>query len=774
MALSTAVGSFAQPAATGNQAITGLGFQPKVVLFYAQLLTADGNASNAVINFGVGISASLMQCMGITYTQSTNRNNIKSSTTKCLSICNGDNFNTIIAQAVFVSHDADGFTINWDAADATARIISYVALGGTDITNVTCGTDTAAATDTTKAVTGLGFTPSCILSYFPAYATSASLDGFDTFRGGIGWASGSTAQGFTGVRMLDNTNPTEAQSVTLTAHNWAVVQSGSILNSAALSSFDASGFTQTWSNTNGAASFYYWIAIKGAQFKAGSLSQPAATGNQAVTGLGFSPSVTLFQSANKVSSATPNASLRWTLGAAKSSTARFSMWAGVTDGLSASYVGKSWLDRTKAIKLITQASTPTLDAEADFVSNDADGFTVNWSTVDATARVVSYLAIGPAAEAVVPSVSSRRKKPQVHPGAGPQGFGRRHRTKRNIAAQLPTVTGTLAITTENSTVDAAGHAIPIQGSRRAKTPVHPGQGTYNFLRFRKSTRNTSIALGSVNGTLAVTLDDATLAGQGTTTVTGTLAQTLANTTLAAQGTTTIVGTLAVTLADTTLAASGSVGSEVTGTLAVTLANTTVSASGTTTVVGSLAQTTAATTMAGQGTTTVTGSISQTLGNTTLAASGTPTVTGTLAQSFAASTLAASGTAGAPSGTVSVTLDDATLSAQGTPTVIGFLSSTLQNTTLSSVEVAAIVQGGGGGKRKAKSWDQRERERLEAIRLDQEAKNKAKYGDLPPALQEALGREAKPYKRLSPQTVKAYANSRHQDDEEAMNLILAMI
>jgi hypothetical protein len=85
-------------------------------------------------------------------------------------------------------------------------------------------------------------------------------------------------------------------------------------------------------------------------------------------------------------------------------------------------------------------------------------------------------------------------------------------------------------------------------------------------------------------------------------------------------------------------------------------------------------------------------------------------------------------------------------------------------------------GGGGGKKRKpfKSWDQRERERLEAIRADQEAKNKAKYGDIPKALEEALKPAPSPYKRLSPNTVKAYESARARDDEEAMALIMRLL
>ena len=92
------------------------------------------------------------------------------------------------------------------------------------------------------------------------------------------------------------------------------------------------------------------------------------------------------------------------------------------------------------------------------------------------------------------------------------------------------------------------------------------------------------------------------------------------------------------------------------------------------------------------------------------------------------------------------------------------------------EHIAVLQGGGGGKKRKpfKSYDQRQAERLEQLRLDEEARNKAKYGDLPKGLAEALKPTPSPYKRLLPATVKAYANSRARDDEEAMNLILALL
>jgi hypothetical protein len=56
---------------------------------------------------------------------------------------------------------------------------------------------------------------------------------------------------------------------------------------------------------------------------------------------------------------------------------------------------------THSAKAITHISgnTPTVDAEADFVSQDSDGFTINWGTADATARENLYFAFGAAATA---------------------------------------------------------------------------------------------------------------------------------------------------------------------------------------------------------------------------------------------------------------------------------------------------------------------------------------------------------------------------------------
>jgi hypothetical protein len=82
-------------------------------------------------------------------------------------------------------------------------------------------------------------------------------------------------------------------------------------------------------------------------------------------------------------------SVRNTFGSATSSSARSFIWLGANNGIGT--VGAT-LNRTNVIGMITEAATT--NAIADFVSNDSDGFTVNWTTADATAREIIYFAAG--------------------------------------------------------------------------------------------------------------------------------------------------------------------------------------------------------------------------------------------------------------------------------------------------------------------------------------------------------------------------------------------
>ncbi len=154
----------------------------------------------------------------------------------------------------------------------------------------------------------------------------------------------------------------------------------------------------------------------------------------------------------------------------------------------------------------------------------------------------------------------------------------------------------------------------------------------------------------VTGTVAVTLENSTSAATGST-VTGSLARTLDNATGAAEGSST-TGTLARTLADATSSATGGYGPS--GTLARTLEDATGAATGST-VTGTLARTLADSTSSASGGHGPAGALAVTLADATSAASGS-TVVGEVVETTDDSTSAASGSASPPSTPIAELVD----------------------------------------------------------------------------------------------------------------------
>lgn len=132
MALNVKIGSFAQPSSTGNQAVTGVGFKPKLVIFMMNQLTADGDTTNAKWGIGFGVSATdryyMAGCAKNARTGSDSGD--RQDNTRVIgcvtSVAGGAGFDpTTDCEADFVTMDNDGFTVNWTTVDATAREVVY-------------------------------------------------------------------------------------------------------------------------------------------------------------------------------------------------------------------------------------------------------------------------------------------------------------------------------------------------------------------------------------------------------------------------------------------------------------------------------------------------------------------------------------------------------------------------------------------------------------------------------------------------------------------------
>ncbi|MHB8707542.1 MAG: hypothetical protein ACYC9I_01575, partial [Desulfuromonadales bacterium] len=394
-ALQVKKGTFQTGTATGNVAVTGVGFTPKaVILFHTRQNALDTNtalmsvgygfaAGSPIVNYGTSTAGTDNQTTSITGYR-------RSATYSLIMLSNGTP--TLSGQGRVASFDADGFTVNWNTAPGASTYVHYIALGGTDL-SAYAGTFNLATGTGAQAVTGVGFQPNFALflsSYTGAVDTNNAIGMLN-----IGFTDG-TSQGATALAIRDNdgatTNPVSQQRTDNVL--MGLLPSGDPPTQdylAAFTSFDADGFTVNKSDAPAAATPYYYLALRAPGFKVGAFNRNTATGAQAITGVGFKPALVYLQSFNRVAATSIGANAEISMGAGDGTT-EGAAWGEYRDpGTDDANI---WTTTGKVI--INRTTNATLDAEANLTSLDANGFTLNWTTVNtATAFQHLYWTVNP-------------------------------------------------------------------------------------------------------------------------------------------------------------------------------------------------------------------------------------------------------------------------------------------------------------------------------------------------------------------------------------------
>lgn len=400
MAFDVEVSSFTTATVTGNQSVTGLGFVPKAVIILGSQHNVDGSVLHAEWGMGMGISAAKQWAFGNTAEdEGAGGTAGRRWSESLILIVSSGNPPVVDQQAELVSMDADGFTINWSTNDGTARLINYIAVGGDEI-SVDAGL-VQAPTSTGTQVVNTAVSPDAV--FFAGANSLAEDTGGSWTYFSCGAAIDASNEWFSQSRVTYNGNSHRAQR---TNRCLGLINSTTgYFNEAQFDSKTGSSFTLDWLTVDASVQGHYaWLAIAGVNVKVGSFNQSSSTGNQAVTGVGFKGGVALFAGIANVATASVITVQRGFFGAAQGSSNRFAVAhnADVTGGAADR---NTLLDRTKCIKHVSGSSPGSVDAEADFISFDTDGFTVNNTTADATAREVLYFVFGsPAATPPGPDV----------------------------------------------------------------------------------------------------------------------------------------------------------------------------------------------------------------------------------------------------------------------------------------------------------------------------------------------------------------------------------
>lgn len=396
-AVSFKAGVYQSPASTGNHAVTGVGFQPKALIVWADAASLDTFVDHGHVK--IGMTDGTRQYAG-GYTSVDNL-----GTTQGQSVyedsyliyyqAQSGAIPSVQVRAAFTSFDSDGFTLNWDTA--TAQIyVHYLAFGGSDLSATVNHFSLLTTDTTTKAVSGLGFQPSAVI-FAP---TRANGDLVGTGANGVaakpalGWTDG-TREGAFVTFSADAAATADTKSYQRTDRCVLMVDdAGAAEYELSIASFDSDGFTLTVDDATSTNVRIPFLALSGVEAYAGSLTQPTSTGSQAVTGVGFQPTGLLTASVQKTAST--------------AIVDHANVWVGFSDGTAevGGYFGDAdAVDPTRSVNRavsdkVAFAATPaataassTTDAAADLTSFDSGGFTLQWTTADATGREFLFLAL---------------------------------------------------------------------------------------------------------------------------------------------------------------------------------------------------------------------------------------------------------------------------------------------------------------------------------------------------------------------------------------------
>lgn len=400
MGYSAKVGSFnidTSKTVGQTQVIAGLGFQPKLVLFWWSGSTGNVDTvagGNVSAGFGAASDSVSQGCVCYISNDASASSNSYYAQYVDETIAVYSTAGTYDGLLSLASMDADGFTLLVDDQFANAYRISYLALGGDDLANVSIGFGIAPTSTGNKDFTGVGFQPDALIVFAAWPSGTSGGGGAVDGRLSLGFATGAANQGVADIYSRSAQAAMETAGYGYSGEIAVRNGTGDTLSTrAAFVSFDADGFTLNFLEGTTARNFMY-VALKGGQYSVGALTTRTDGNDIAVTAPGFQPIALLLTSANRALSTqdTPTAHASLSIGAATSPTNRACAAIWDEDALANSETAYANSDTAAYANVKDDAIQGLMDLK----SMDADGFTAVMDDADPGACWVAYLAIGAA------------------------------------------------------------------------------------------------------------------------------------------------------------------------------------------------------------------------------------------------------------------------------------------------------------------------------------------------------------------------------------------
>lgn len=468
-------GTFQKSGTTGLQQVAhGLGETPQVLLLWnAGSETLDTPENHGLgLAFGMAVGSTSRACCLAHSALGENPSNTARRHTNAAVFTKLSVAGAVDNEADLDSLDSTNFTLDWVINSGDGDRLSYLVLAGLEDASIVEFQRATALGN--QAITGAGFAPDAVIVVTAHMLTPPSTTSTAMFS--LGFGGGPTERGCVGFASADNVSPTNVACALRSDLIVAVpASSAAYLTEADLVSLDADGCTLDWDTILAGGQVSCWaLFLKGVRAKVGVETQKTSTGTKATTGVGSKPHALMLLGAMKT--AALNDDQAFTLGAASGADAQTVQAVFELDNQAAASLSAQLSDGN----IITHLNaTETILAEAALQSLDADGYTLNWTTADATAREFLFLALtvlrvvaeaGSVAVTGTAAALLAAKKVAAAAGAlAVTGTASTLRATRTLAASAGAfaVTGTAASVRAAHKVVAAAGAFAVTGTAAA-------------------------------------------------------------------------------------------------------------------------------------------------------------------------------------------------------------------------------------------------------------------------------------------------------------------
>lgn len=383
------VGTFTSNTSTGNQSVTGVGFTPTFVYFWVSVDHTDAtlDVSNGMSwAFGAATSTTNRYCGTGHSDRDSNDASRQHGNTECIRSFRPVN-STLVLVADFVSFDADGFTINLSTA-SVACTVHYLCL---DCPAYIWGGESHNSTGD-LALTGAGFAPNVVLFFSGNRSAwnSGGAGNICNYGMGAGLANSSSIDyqiGIAGINRESSNNNRCSSDDALIGLSKDFASTGRIYESS-LTDLDSDGITINITNTTTA--YQILVGLRVPAHAIGTTNSPTSTGTVSVAGTDIRAKAALFMGVMATDDDhTDNSNQRAFFGGLGDDDVQ-AVKAWCEDSGGNDSMG---YDDDAAVIVSIDTSGETIQDLADGTM-DESGFTLDYTTADATARMNSYLILG--------------------------------------------------------------------------------------------------------------------------------------------------------------------------------------------------------------------------------------------------------------------------------------------------------------------------------------------------------------------------------------------